>query len=152
MVTEILAIDPGKKAAGVALFTGGHLKACTLARAASPLGVAREVARWASTRTALPRLVIENQQVYRGVKQDPNDLLPLAQCVGACAALISHVAFDNPLPRVWKGTVKKEIMLMRIQERLTPVERLLLIDAAPKSLLHNVIDAVGIGLWACGRL
>ena len=97
-------------------------------------------------------IVIELPQVYAGSKSkgNPNDLIKLAyeagRVVGSAAAKVIK-------PREWKGTIKKEVMLKRILSKLDDRElRLLKGLGLPPSKEHNVVDAIGIGLWALGRL
>lgn len=56
-------------------------------------------------------------------------------------------------PRIWKGTMRKDAMVERIKGRLDADERAI-VEALglPPSKVHNVYDAVGIFLWAVGRL
>ena len=98
-------------------------------------------------------LVIERPQVYQGRAQkgDPNDLISLAIEVGRISTLFGEVEFV--LPRKWKGTIKKEMMTARIIKTLTTNELLLVKELKlAKSYEHNVLDAIGIGLWKLGRL
>lgn len=58
-------------------------------------------------------------------------------------------------PEVWKGAVPKHIHQPRILKALTPEERFVLksvTEGMNGSLVHNVIDAVGIGMFSLGRL
>lgn len=48
----------------------------------------------------------------------PQDLLPLAAISGAAICLSTAQVIYNPLPREWKGTVRKDIMQKRILDRL----------------------------------
>ena len=59
--------------------------------------------------------------------------------------------FFGVSPFAWKGNTPKEIQAARILSALTKAEH----DAITwprKSLRHNVVDAIGIGLWRVGRL
>ena len=149
----ILAVDPGKKVAAAAVFLDGRLEAATLVRGTDPLDLCNQIVAWTGT-LSFSVVVTENQQVYGGPRRsDPNDLLPLAFCCGAV-----HASYDTPmrimpLPRKWKGTIKKEIMTARILSKLSDAERDVIDTiSCPKSLLHNVVDACGLGLWHLGRL
>lgn len=105
-------------------------------------------------------------------KGDPNDLPGLAGVGMACAArlqgLCDFASIRTPLPADWIGSVPKVCQACRgirssackacggstwhtprgkrIAERLEDTERALVPDQ------HDVIDAVGLGLWALGRL
>jgi hypothetical protein len=130
----------------------------------------------------ITELCIELPQVYDKMHQrkakrgtDLNDLIHLA-------AVVSAICSDYPpqrllvmLPHEWKGTMPKEIMHARATGKpvevrriaalggatatyqtegapvLTPAE-LAVIPKLAKSKLHNVLDAVCMGLVMCGRL
>ena len=89
-------------------------------------------------------------------KGDPNDILYLMLINGAI--LKSVPCKDADLVRVttWKGQTPKEQMRKRIlgdaefniQPKLSPAELRILGDNPN----HNVLDAVGIGLWVLKRL
>jgi hypothetical protein len=161
---ELLAVDPGKKHAGVAFFRDGILVAADLIRADDPLSVAFAVLNWVGAvpaKTGVARydyvpdpnevdvIVTERQQIYPGIrKADPNDLLPLAECVGAVNALIQAPMRKRPLPREWKGSTPKAIFTQRIEEGMSAEEHAIVAaKKLPKSLVHNVIDAIGLGKW-----
>ncbi len=151
----ILSIDPGLSHCGVALWTDeGYLVRAWLARSptrktegqgARIRGVVRAIGSG-----NVRRIAIEVPQVYRMSPGDPNDLIALASVVGA----ITH-SFDAPvsmyLPAAWKKQAKKEVVKRWIEKALSP-EELARIEMKPKSLAHNVFDAVGIGLHHFGRL
>ena len=84
---------------------------------------------------------------------DPNDLVDVALVAGACAGLLpAKVAFVKP--RRWKGTAPKRVTNRRTREVLTSEEvhvYTVAMTAVPAGLRHNVLDAIGIGLWALGR-
>lgn len=97
-------------------------------------------------------IVLEVPQVYQMTgKGDPNDLIHLAGIVGGIAAIANRPTVTLR-PREWKKQVKKEVMLARIENRLSPDERKCINRGMPANLRHNVIDAIGIGLYVCGRL
>lgn len=100
-------------------------------------------------------LVLEWPQVRTAGKGrgDPNDLLLLA---GVDAAITTDL-WDGMdfvrcvAPREWKGTIPADVLITRVQDRLSEKERSR-VTLPAKSLRHNVWDAVGIALWAVGRL
>lgn len=166
----LLAIDPGIRGVGAALFLDGKLCAAKYVRNPvkkgndfnAVMGVADEVrdvaAVWGLEHDPMAlrpfRAVLEYPQVYTASKSkgDNNDLLPLAAVDGAIVALLGAPA-TRVLPREWKGTITKEAVEHRVISRLGP-EEILVASAAfrdAKSLAHNVVDAVGIGLHALGR-
>jgi hypothetical protein len=135
---DFISIDPGVHTSGIAYWSDGVLVWVDYKKP--------------SFDQCVP-LVIEKPQVYQGRAQkgDPNDLITLAVEVGRISSLYPSV--DFVLPRQWKGTIKKEMMLKRILKTMTDDELLLLKNLKlPKSKEHNVVDAVGIGLWRLGRL
>lgn len=141
----MISIDPGVNGCGVAVFNNDtkELEACYY----------DTVDETAYSGTWLDLVVIELPQVYMGSKSkgDPNDLIRVAfaagRCIGACPK------FETVSPRKWKGTIKKKAMLKRILSRLSDEELGLLKGLGlPTTEEHNVVDAIGIGLWKVGRL
>lgn len=167
MSKTLLAIDPGLRELGMAVFVGDELTYACLVRSPCKPPVKDGTAWVAMAREALKAfvnspikdevrtdvLVSEVPQIYwqssRGGNSD--SLLQLCGVVGAVAHAIPHGAFKAYRPREWKGNVKAEVMLDRIAAKLTPAE-LATIAKCPQSLRHNVIDAIGIGLKYLGRL
>lgn len=101
-------------------------------------------------------LVVEKPQVYRASrsKADPNDLIFLAMRAGVLINFYCLYTENilTPTPAEWKGQTPKSVSERRTRKLLTPEEtRVLAGCGVSAALLHNVIDAVGIGLWALGR-
>lgn len=157
-IENLVAIDPGKKWNAYARFRGGVLLAVEY----------KEVFREPIVSLQLPWVggggnlivVVEKPQVYPGGRtQRPNDLIDVAIGagigVGHFLNATADVAVEQITPRTWKGTVPKEVMERRILSRLTDSENDVILQYSatlPKSKRHNVVDAVGIGLWKLGRL
>ncbi len=79
---------------------------------------------------------------------DPNDIVRLAYLAGVLAPGVETVT-----PQEWKKQVPKKIHNQRVLSRLNEKERYLIEDYnCPAHLKHNVIDAVGLGLWKLGRM
>jgi len=81
-------------------------------------------------------------------------LFQLAYVNGAVAYMLNRPS-TGYLPREWKGQVPKRIHQPRIIKALTDEERAEMDkDLAPytKSLRHNALDAVGIGLKYLRRM
>jgi hypothetical protein len=99
-------------------------------------------------------LVIEWPQIYVRArsKGDPNDLLLVAGVAAGVVASVRAGCVFMPKPADWKGQVPKEIHNARAMKRLSPAEAALVAPAGPASKLNNAIDAVGLGLWALGRM
>jgi hypothetical protein len=157
----ILAVDPGKRKCGVALFVNERLTTASLLTADNTFLLGKTVWLWwlkqAEDRVLDPkldRLVTEGQVVYPGLRTaNPNDLLPLSYLCGAVQARVEAEETLMPLPREWKGSLKKELFTRQILSRLHK-EELAIVDQVkcPKGELHNVVDAVGLGLWTMGAI
>ena len=161
----ILCVDPGIRGCGVALFDSDDRRLARCAYVKNPArsgGGPREAAcMGAAVFNAVHEparfVVVEWPQVYAQGKQkgDQADLLSLAAVDGAIVGAFGLSEAASVLPRVWKGQVPKEIMVSRILLRLTDGERGIFeacTREVPKSLRHNVVDAIGIGLFTVGRL
>lgn len=97
-------------------------------------------------------LICEIPMVYprgSGKGEDPNDLIQVALSAGAVlgAAVLGITVY----PAEWKGQLPKDIHHKRVRAHVSfsslaeyDVERV-----AP-NLQHNVLDAIGIGIWANG--
>lgn len=146
----MVSYDPGAKAAGIALWEGGELCGAFLARGQRWLDTAQvaviQLAAHLPDLSMVQEIATEIPQVYtqHKLKGDPNDLITLAMNVGAFVAAFGAEVTEYR-PHEWKKQVPKEILTKRTQARLS-IEELSRIDKAPKSLMHNVYDAVGIGL------
>lgn len=143
------------------------------------LGMAQDVIAWLRHCKADPQAyVYEFPQIYTATKSDgdPNDLTPLAAIGSAVGmALIVSGQYRNvtidvatPLPAEWAGQLPKSKTGdpwesprgQRIRSRLTAAE-LARFASKPMPLgdgheaivaNHDVIDGIGLGLWALGRL
>ncbi len=163
-----LALDPGIRGCGVALFGGeglaARLVACDYVKNPvkkgddfeAMLAMAKAVHDWVLVNHGnVPfDLVAEVPRIYTVSKSkgDNNDLLPLVG-VG-CAVATFATSATRVYPHEWKAQVPKDIMHGRIKRRLNQDE-LGVWDAAEqrgKSLFHNTADSVGIGLYSLGRL
>jgi|GEM_PF-2374169 len=165
----IVAIDPGLRHAGVAVLDPAGLliaALCVRARERSddPVALNASVSAYvtkfvrASVSADQPlEVVAEWPRVYgRGKsKGDPADLLPLAGCSSACVARLRPDTARAVRPDEWKGQAPTDtVVRARVEARLSPAERLVLqraLDEAGKTHGHDVLDAVGIALWAAGR-
>lgn len=142
--------DSGVRAFGWARFVEAQLCAVELLRADNVNAMINKV-RCLHTEPGAS-LVIEKPRVYRERqwKGDPNDLIDVALVAGAAGTLGRFHKFVHP--DVWKGSVPKHIHTKRVLARLDRNELELVQAIRPKSLQHNAIDAVGIGLWTLGRM
>jgi hypothetical protein len=136
----LISIDPGKTP-GIAVFKDGVLVDCGIDTSQTPYAPSGPDFQ----------CVCEIPQVYRigKGKGDPNDLVMVAACAGRMTALFPNPSFVKP--ERWKAQVDGDIMCDRIVKFLTPGEASK-IPNYPDSYRHNVIDAIGIGLWKLGRM
>jgi hypothetical protein len=146
----LLAIDPGSDT-GWALFrSDGILYGCGL-------GDPRlsEKHRMGD----ITEVVIECPYVYPGGKtKDPNAIVTLALNAGTWAGRYERCNVRYVRPWQWKGQTPKEIHHERIRAKLDASETAIVTGGTarfgarlPKSKAHNVLDAVGLGLFAVGR-
>ena|ERR1017187_9776424 len=160
-MNTFISVDPGLRGSGVAHFYEGKLfRAAYLKHTCSDRGpkawcaMAETVYYWSGP--ANYSLVIEYQRLRMGKeKGDPNNMMEVQGVVGALAGMFTMegeqiVAY---YPEAWKGSIKKDVMTMRIVQRMTTDEtQILRLAKIPSSLMHNTIDAIGIGLFHLGRL
>ncbi len=161
---RLISVDASKRSIPWALWQEG-LWACGLERASRSLPwpeALYQSARALRHRLRSPfdldeyRAVVELPRIYPGSRSGrPNDLVDLAAAAGIIGAVFGPVEFVHP--RTWKGTVPKEVMTRRILTRLTDEEHKVhdRYEAArprAKKPDHNVLDAIGVGLWKRGRL
>lgn len=155
----ILAIDPGVHHHGLALFKEQRLIHCGLVRGPAgpptrrhvPLavaagGLAGRTAEWLDGWGA--RVVAELPQDRGQDRVPPADLIALSVVLGwTLGALAGQATLISPAD--WKGSTPKAKHQPRIIAALSAEEAALIPSGA---LAHNVIDAIGIGLWAVGRI
>lgn len=161
----VAAVDPGIRGCGVAIFDyASGLVAVDYVRSPLKSGcdarAAAEVARAVIKRADyVDEFAVEWPRVYASQiragrsKADPNDLLALCGIGGALAALFKGTVTCYA-PTEWKPPgMKKEVSHARIHSRLTASELNIVEQcSAPASLMHNVWDAIGIGLHHVGRM
>lgn len=147
----VMAADPGLRGCGVAVFDDARLIWAGYARSAER--TVRGPAAWQAAALAvvecyplgLDVLVVEYPQIYRGMYAA--DLVEITGVVGAvvgqyegrCQEVVGY------LPRDWTMGVPKEVRHARLEKDLSEEEWAAIEDAG--ALTHNVLDAVGIGLF-----
>jgi hypothetical protein len=97
--------------------------------------------------------------IYPGGRQRarPADVIKLATRAGEAAGQYARPYGVEPEyvePHAWKGSVDKNTHHARIWAKLKPDEQAIVSAAArgiAPSKRHNILDAVGIGLFAVGR-
>lgn len=139
----LLTFDPGRRT-GWSKFVGQRLVAAGLLKAGRPeLGMPQQVV------IELPRWYPHERKV------DVQDLIELGVKVGWLKGFYRSLGVEAELvlPTTWKGSVPKEIHNRRVLEALTE-EELQIVPRRPraKDHDHNIVDAVGIGLWKLGRM
>jgi hypothetical protein len=94
-------------------------------------------------------VLIEEPTLYRHSKARPADVMALQLKVGELKGRFEAVGCRVELvqPRTWKRQVPKDIHNARTLKALTDAERRLV-----EGQRHDVIDAVGLGLWKLGRM
>jgi hypothetical protein len=149
---RLIAIDPGKAGLGWAAFEGGRLIETGLIANGS-LSEAFRVLKEVCLKHRPGDAVIEIPQVYqqRLQKGDPNDLITVAVIAGIAAAAFLPYGIEPQLvrPHKWKGSRPKAVDNQYTLSLLDEDEKSKLVKVSGKQ--HNVLDAVGIGLWRVGR-
>jgi len=137
MATTLLAIDPGEHS-GYAWFEDGILVACGVR-----IG---ELEKFAD------KLVIEKPTIYQHSKARPNDIVTLAITAGRLAERAEAWSESWVLPRQWKGQIEKtkllkDYIVYKWIKRILSAEELAVLEAALReNNVHDIVDAVGIGL------
>lgn len=150
----LAAVDPGKAGLGWAIFVDDLLfKAGILENASHQLATIylRELFRgWKPFRAAIEVPQVYQQKLWKG---DPNDLIDVAVIAGiAVAALAPWCAPELVRPHAWKGNAPKAVGNKQTLARMDECEKIVLrASGATKSKEHNVLDAIGLGLWKLGR-
>lgn len=168
---SLVALDPGIRSPAVAVFTrfehGWVLtdarRATSTKSGADPLHRARVLAvELALGQRAASAFVSEYPEV-RGAgrgKGHAGDLIPMALLAGALAAeldvepsacaTVTPSEWAGSTPKATRGDPRKEVRGARIWDELHDEERELL--ERLKLVQHDAFDAVGIGLYAVGRV
>lgn len=154
----MIAIDPGTRAVGWAIFLpDGSMHRCGLAHVKGTNRVLADDAIELADQIGvhLPRVVLEEMVMRPEDPRSQADDLLRVQLVGGIVAARVGQKIVTVRPMRWKGCVPKRIHHRRIGDVMTRAEKDLLTAACRtvhRDLQHNVIDAIGIGLWDVGRL
>ncbi len=153
-------IDPGLVALGWAASADPYQHSITRAgivRGAKDLPYSERIVDIADRlRDVMPLcdvIYVECMRYRPGAKVNPAILLQLNLLAGSCMRLLKpsgQMFFVEPT--TWKGTLDKEVHHSRIRVCLDEQERAIVDAIKPKSLAHNATDAVGLCLFATGRL
>jgi hypothetical protein len=149
-----VTIDPGLTT-GWAIWTQSGLVACGLDDPrSSPHHLV--VVPADDDRETIGDVWIEDPVIYPRSKARPADIMALKgnayRWAGRYDVFGVYVHFVEPAQ--WKGQTPKDIHHSRIWARLTLDEREVVNEAArgmAPSKRHNMLDAVGLGLWVANR-
>jgi hypothetical protein len=150
---ELLTIDPGA-CTGAAYFRQGRLVWVMCKRFEQ---IWNDELRQFDLEYAGQHLLIEIPRVYPSGRQpvDPNDLITLAVRAGRLIEMSRGQlgTFETCFPSDWKAQVPDDILYKRLESVLSSEERVV-VDAykCAKHTKHNMLDAIGIGLWKLGRV
>lgn len=165
----LIAIDPGKKGCGVAVFYGGRLAECSFVEGTRAEIVEKGRRTIGTMRSPMQgvSVVLEQPIIYdrKNWEGDPNDLIEII-ITGALLAAAVHwhtfeYEFEAVTPQQWKGQTPKKIMNKRVWKFLHAGdapdhdELKAALDGRRRTTggkWHNVLDAIGIGLWRLKRL
>jgi len=145
----LIAIDPGLRQMGWALFKGPRLKAVGLTRASKTEKNLMRIAEEHSSQLPDAHLaVVEQMLTYRRKGYALPSVMQLAHLAGYAAAL--YESAELVPTTTWKGGMSKEDHHAWLWENLPPADRKVLkkfLPDFPERLQHNILDAVGLGFW-----
>lgn len=154
---DLLSIDPGFTGTGLAVWSAGDLYCAYVIRPEGSTLVERikslyrQVHNYNGSDAREYSLIIEQPQTYggRAAKGDANDLIKLANLVGALSTLADEV--ELVAPAKWKGQAPASVVEARCRKKLTDAEKLRI--ELPRNAKHrtDVWHAIGLGLWKLGR-
>jgi hypothetical protein len=146
---RILSIDPGKRSIAWALWQDKRLILCGFEKHTDDNwyeGTKQRMFQLLESIMLPNKIVVELPRMYpRDRNKRPNDLIDLATIAGMCGAFGETILVH---PQKWKGQLPKHISAVRTLQKLSK-EELIVVGELEKN--HNVMDAVGIGLWFVRR-
>lgn len=154
----IVAVDPGLRGSGLAIFDAGELVlGCYVV---NPERVARGPRAWTAMAGALldqyplccDHFVVEMPQFDGRTWNSGSDIFEVVGVVGVVLASFAGRTETamSVTPGEWAGLVPKTVRHWRMRQQLSPSEIADIEDAG--ALTHNTYDAVALGLWAAKRL
>lgn len=161
-----ICIDPGKHGCGLSMFSGP-----TLAHAEyisgrvgpghhpllEPVHGVEAFFEGAAMLGTIDLVIVERPKIYdaahqKGDQRDIADLLIVAGGLLLAAGRVAKAVMPIE-PAQWKGQTPTEIIEHRLEKHLSAEERgRIEWPTARKTLAHNVVDAIGIGMWHAGRI
>lgn len=158
--TYALSLDPSSRATGCALWRDGILESVYLIRTKGPIGKDTRDSTCDQLMAWLPTIRVDVyterpvQHGGGGRKADPETLLQMAVLVGRLEGVLPLCKWTQYTKAQWAGTAPKEIVTKRVLAKLSDLEQGAVHNTynGPPSLLHNVLDAVGVGLYGQGRM
>lgn len=158
----MIAVDPGLKECGVAVFKKDRLVECFLVQSDNQDTTAnindRILAMAEKLRLVIKKrkpstVVVERMEPRGNLSAAWSSLIDLAMIGGSVAGYVSKVVYLRP--SLWTGKRSKGPNHLRIQRKLTDEEREVLAEGlvdCPKDNEKEILDAVGIGLYHLRRL
>jgi hypothetical protein len=141
MNTVKVAVDLGKKKAGVAVFLGDQLvKALTVRDTRGAVEMAQAIRLWADAPEGAI-WVIEDPQEYRHRSVTHRDLKALQALRDVLEETVGPLVCYTP--HQWKGHVPKRVMQQRLEDQG-------LLPEGALSLGHDALDAIGLGYFHLG--
>jgi hypothetical protein len=101
----------------------------------------------------ITRIVIERPHTGRS-RARARDIITLAVRAGEVGGVLRYLLKVEPEyiePVRWKGSMEKKICNRAVEAKLLPQEIQILNKCGNKSTRHNILDAIGIGLFCVGR-
>lgn len=147
----IVTVDPGKHYHGLAVFSHGELRVASLIPR-KEIGVWVRANEW-----CVPEVLVVEQPHKQFRTVNYNILTALACAAGEVAGAFMGLQHTEHVqyiwPSTWKGQLDKPKSHKRIRVELSKAEfARIVMPSQVKTLGHNVMDAVGIGLWRVGRM
>lgn len=157
----MLAVDPGLRACGVALFHNGVLVRAGVVRGLREgqgpevwAALATEVEEWArltvlTTRYTYGHLVVETMRHNPHGRSVPvEDLLELAGVAGAVVGRLPGWTAHAAQAHRWKGQVPRDVMGRRVEAHLREEGLWARVEVpSVKDHLNDAMHAVGMGRW-----
>lgn len=150
---QLLSIDPGFRYFAFALFKDAELQDADILKTKSDNWEVwtKQPPSFLNIAYLLDNYEWEDRkaiiEIPRINQNTPNTeaIIKLSLACGAYTSILQAAGFEVEWvePKTWKGQVPKDIMCKRIIAKLSQLEY----SNIKKPKDHNVIDAIGIGLW-----